>query len=662
MKDERGRLIMSKENRPETKDEMMARLVKIQDMTRTISSAPESVRDEANRLIQEHLDALDTHIEVTSQQFNDSKNEFLDTFSEDDYPLPESNGYTPLYDDRGNPSPVTAHGFAAKTVEDAYNGLTSAWSELATYDSIEAFNERYVAAKIEYELDFGEGTANESSLSSEDIMADSFHKPQRGVSYDFEPYSTFDDISVDTFKKFTHEHILEIEERLDATLEDYPYYIEENPWLEPEDDSYGLFIESLKTAKYKENYAIQENTDDLMFDNVVKSDFTRAPISKRKDYEQLLFGLYDHDKEEVMMSGLKDDFENAVDLYFDKHEASLSDLYDLDGTDNPKMNQYAVLDFMVDVSGEMGFSKGEAREIIDVLDYEERMYMEKGQLYAARDLGGYENLVTPGSPDDRYKWIPEGFEHVYGQPMDFNSDFYRHKFEENRVEIEMDESEMMARRSSGTAAFDMQSQDNELFDVALNERISPNFGFTKENVSNVEKMSLFLKELNERDEGISEDLDGDVLYKFEYDVNNMAQEWDIDENIFNDNPEFFVDWLAETTNRTLAQLDTDGRNHGEGHRVVTSSLGHDIQQEQVAKFLENYKAVYKAPIHAANLTMDQVNENVGYAPIDSIDGELNYKDVREAESPEMLERLRREKQREIEDEIYNEVDDGGIDF
>lgn len=659
---------MAENKQVENRDELLERMMKIDKAINergmkmrkpdgTIEELPFD-EDAVNQDIRELQQAVDYHVTTKSKEYNGVVEDYLEQYGES-YDIPDVGGFTPLEDFDGNPSPITSQGLATKAVMDSYEGMVDSWSRLSSFDSIEAFED--YRSMHEDGMDDMMGHPG-ASLTSSQIMKHALAEPDSDLMHYL--HDSFDDVSVDKLDEVANIYLGKIHDLTYDSYADYSGFVHSDPEMAEREDSQEVFI---NTVLKGEDYAKRQNdailSETLYFNRASHMDFSKSSLSKTKDYEQLLYGLYDNDADAVYESGLKDAFEDAVDQYFEETGYSLHDLYDEDGTNDPSVNMNKHMDMLEGVSMNMGFSLEESRDFVNLLDYEERMYLEKGQMYASR---GGEDFTAKGDPSDRFKWVPEHFESIYGQPMDYNVDYKRH-LDAVRQDEDMTQDELQDMAQEFGYAEDSDPA-NDLFDVSLNKRMEPSYGSTKENVSQIEQMGLLLERIQNK-EPLNDD---DYSRTFEYEVDRTMADWDASESDLRNDPELFKDWMTHTTDRTISKVSADEATLGQGRHIVTDSIGHDIQTEDVDRFVEGYKASYGAPIDAWQKSVNEVFEEMDQEPTDDILGRVSYTDVKWATSATELDNLReqeyrkidhdKEQQRQAELELEREVEKQTDDY
>ena len=406
--------------------------------------------------------------------------------------------------------------------------------------------------------------------------------------------------------------------------------------------------------------------DEITYNDAMKESFAQSSIQKRKNYEQLLFGLYDNDPQAVEQSGLKDEFERSMDKYFTTSFKSINDLYVEDGSVDPDVNGAEFWDMLYEVSENMGFTPEESLRFVEMVDYEERMYLESGQMYAAR---GGDRYTEPGDRDDRFKWMFDNFQEIYGYPVDFNVDYKRHQeslgFDPNEPTDEMlDQMEQ---------DYISENKPQEgLFNVSLNQSISREHIQTKavdnffDNVGAYIK-STYMAEYELELDGVLNLEDRDAFMDIYRDnINYTVDSWKSSSLDVSD-PNTLNDLMAVSTVRTVNQFNAidnieDAYTISEAYSMIQQTFGGELDQQSTNEYLEGYKVVNQVPLDASLRTINEVRREMGKPEDPTIDGELNYYDVYKAETPDDIHRLRRDLERTVQGEMMREVEDSMSDY
>ena len=595
--------------------------------------------------IRKYRSDVDKYVVDRTRELNQAKEEYLGIYKQK-HNITTYGDYQPLESFDGRKLPVTKEGIAAVSVMMADNALDEYSAQLGALDSIDAFNR--LRGQIGRNSDVNTGRL---------------------------PYETWDDgfanvqgildgVSVEKLVKIGKQ----IEGEIISDVEDIRIDFEDfaasaDPEMMREGNLHAQYIRTLKDSSYDLRLEEQAVIDRLDFTSVSQKDYRRSPISDIRNYEQLLFGLYDQDANAVQQSGLKDQFEEAVDAYFSENDASAIDLFKEDGSSDPNVDDDKFGKFLHDVSMKMGFSDHEARHFVELLDYEEMRYIEHGEMYASR--GGVE-LTAKGDINDRHKWLFEGFEEIYQQSIDYNVDYNRYLNQKRDVELSEDEVKRMVAEMGGS--MEENKPEGGLFDVSLNKRMSPNFSATKEIVTSLEETALLVSQINLQEDDINERF----KQLFEQELNRTVSEWGHTEETYIEDADLFVDMMAHTVNRTVSAAEMLKPKEervsdlSKGHTVIASTLGHNLEGSDIQQFVDNYRLVYDVPMDASLKTYNQVEASMGRPTRNDVAGEVAYYDLYQATSDEDVRALiaQRESQiqRESETEIEREVSDSLIDY
>ena len=621
----------------------VADIINHMDQLDLSNPAEYAVLDES---IRKYRSNVDSYVVDRTKELNDSKNEYLEQYKEK-HNVYTYDGFHPLYGSDGKRLPVTKEGIAATSVLTAHTLLDDFSARLGALDSVEAFE--YLVEDLE--------------LDGEEIAVDIL--PYDALKKSFaNRMDVLDEVSVEKLIEIGYD----VESEMNDVIEDLAIGFEDfaasaDPDMMRDGNLLDQYKRSLRDASYESRVEDQQVTDRIYFTSVEQSDFRRSPISDIRNYEQLLFGLYDNDSQAVHSSGLKDAFEDAADQYFAGHEATALDLYIEDGTNDPQVNSEKFDKFLHFVSMEMGFSDHEAQHFVDLLNYEEMRYIEYGEMYASR--GGME-LTAKGNIEDRHKWLFEGFEEIYKQPIDYNVDYKRYLNSLREEEL----SEEQLQKMAVEMGVDMMDEIPEggLFDVSLNKRMSKGFAATKENVTSLEEVALLVSQINLQED----DVDERIKQIFEEELNKTVSEWGHTEDTYITDADLFVDMMAHTVNRAVNAVeltkpkDEQQSTFTNGHSVVASTLGHNLDASDIQKFADNYRLVYDTPMDASLYTVNEVNVKMGRPERTDVAGEVDYYDLYKASSENEVRKLIAEKQsqlkQEVEDEIQQEVDGSMVDY
>lgn len=531
--------------------------------------------ESVQQAISDHLKDLDEHVVHKSKELEQVRVDFLNE-PVDRYTVEDYYGYHPLME-QDEPLPVSSKGVVAYSLLDVHDSAEEMWSRLGSLDSIEALNEyrdtyidRYGEAESQDLVD-GLVVSNSQYLSEEHLK-------------------DFDNFDIDRVQSIAKSYEFDSSERVDVLGVEYQEFLVQNQ-TEHSEDAHATYLGQLMGPRkdYGDTVLSVTSDEDLLYNQLENSDFTRSSLIKKKNYEQLLFGLYDQDKQAVDQSGLKDEFVEAVDTYFILEGKSMSDLYDRSDSYNIIMDDLETIDALHGITMQMGFTDHESRGIVDLLDYEERMYIEHGQAYASR---GGDLEVEPGDRDSRFKWLPEGFEHVYGYSMDYNS-------RQLRTQYELGDTDGDIFTNSETAGKLKRIQElntTKLMDVNLQKRMSPDFATSKEDLSVLQDVGFMINQIANQ----QVELDEDIRHVFKEQVEDTMKQWDYTEDELTNDPELFVDWLAESTNRTLSELDPAMGLTNDGYTIIAMELGHNLEPEDVSEFFEgialNYPDINLDPV------------------------------------------------------------------
>lgn len=600
---------------------------------------------------------LDEHVTVKSQEFNENKGVFLEDYL-DRYAITDLEGFIPL---RGplERLPVTQKGLLALSVFDVDAASKDVWSRLASLDSIDAF-EQY-RQYVEREHSGGH-------VSTQEVVA-TLTEPDLEVNTWL--YETFDDVSLDkidrigrSYEEFNNSVAYEY-------TQEYPEFIANNPDYRNDVDPYKSYLQSLSTPDYLKALETHIVNDTLDYEDAVKQNFTQSSIIKRKNYEQLLFGLYDNDSLAVASSGLKDEFERSMDTYFETSDKSISSLYIEDGSVDPDVSGVEFWDMLQHVSENMGFTKEEAHGFVDLLDHEERMYLEKGQMYAAR--GGTE-YTEPGERDDRFKWLLDNYQDIYGHPVDYNVDHKRYHdslgYDNDAPTDDMlDEMEQdfMSSRETQVNVTKQKKQDG-LFNVSLNQSIETNHVATNTVDNLFDNVGAYIESTFKSDEeldvnSVTVPEDQQVFIQtFNKQLDGSIKRWNMSVEDMISDTDAFNDLLAVSTVQTVNTIKEprspeDAYTIGEAYGAINNVFKEGLNEHTIQAFADGYKEKMGVPLDASLKTINEVKREMGQPEDQTIDGELNYYDVSLAETPDDLERLRHDLKAVVQAEVEQEVDE-----
>lgn len=621
-------------------------LLEAESIMNDVQNGNQSNRSEIEQSIRRFTKNVDGYVVDRFSELNKVKDDYLEDYKEL-HEVYTYAGHHPLMTLDGTKLPVTKEGIAALSVDTAHDLLDDFSARLGALDSVKAFSD-YIDSR-DGEID--------------------------GVTEDLLPYGVLRESlasSMSVLDEVTVDSLTEIGQSVESNMSDATIHIQygledfvrsADPEMFREGNLADQYKRSLEDSYYLERVKDQEAIDRMNFTSVKQTDFRRSPISDIRNYEQLLFGLYDQDSQAVYESGLKDKFEESVDQYFAGNEASAIDLFNEDGTNDPSVNSDKFNRFLRDVSMNMGFSKHEAEHFVELLNYEEMRYIEHGEMYASR--GGKE-LTAHGDIKDRHKWLFEGFEEIYKQPIDYNVDYKRYLHNLREEELSDEQLEKMAVEMGVDMMEDVP--EGGLFDVSLNKRMSPNFGATKEQVTSLEEVALLVSQINLQED----DVDERIKQIFEEELNKTVSEWGHTEDTYITDADLFVDMMAHTVNRAVNAVeltkpkDEQQSAFTNGHSVVASTLGHNLDASDIQKFADNYRLVYDTPMDASLYTLNEVNVKMGRPERTDVAGEVDYYDLYKASSENEVRELIAEKQaqlkQEVEDEIQQEVDDSMVDY
>lgn len=624
----------------------------------TIYNDLDSTRNEQEitKKIQLFQQDLDEHVMVKSEEFNENKNVFLKDYPER-YNITNLEGFIPL-NYREERLPVTQEGLVALSVYAVDDASKEVWSRLASLDSINAFEQYRQQVEREH---------SQGHVSTQEVVA-TLTKPES--EYDTWLYETFDDVSLDKFDRIGRSY----EELNNITAyeytQEYPGFIANNPEYRNDIDPYKSYLQTLSTPNYIKDLEEYKTNDALDYQDAVSQDFTQSSIIKRKNYEQLLFGLYDNDSLAVETSGLKDEFERSMDAYFEMTSKSIANLYIEDGSVDPDVSGVEFWDMLQHVSENMGFTKDESHAFVDLLDHEERMYLEKGQLYASR---GGTDYAEPGERDDRFKWLLDNYQDIYGHPVDYNVDHKRYQddlgYDPNEPTDDMldeMEQEFMNGRKKESNATHTKQQDG-LFNVSLNQSIGSEHVATNTVDNLFDNVGAYIESTFKSDEqltveGIEIPSDQQAFMQaFTKTMDGSIKHWNMSVNDMVSDADAFNDLLAFSTVHTINQLKQpknpdDAYTINEAYGAINKVFKDGLNEQTIQDFADGYKDKIGVPLDASLKTINQVKREMGQPEDQTIDGELNYYDVSLAETPDDLEQLRRDLQDDVNTEIEQEVD------